>query len=108
MSTMEIERSKMTDEAQALLKQMEAEFATQLYAAARAVAMARGSKLCEADDVRKAKSQLVSGPLQAIQRIFDMCDRTIKAGSLDGDCPAYDIRYICQSEIQQYMPMPTV
>ena len=101
MSTIELDRNHLTPEACQLITDLTTAFATQLQSAARAVAMARGQKSADADDVRKAQNHLLSGPAQTLERIFDLCNRTIKAGGLDGDCPAYDIRHICLGELQQ-------
>jgi len=96
-----IDRSSLTDDAVTLLEQLCDAYGVQLQSAARAVAMARGSKVASADDLRKAQQHLLSGPLQTVQRIFELCNRSIKGGKLDGDCPAYDIRHICLTEINQ-------
>jgi hypothetical protein len=84
-----------------LADDMARQFRQQLEAAARGVAAARGSKLCEREDLEKARRQLLDTPHELIVRIHDLCDRTIKGGSLDGDCPAYDIRRLCAAELKR-------
>lgn len=105
MATIELDQNHLTAEARQLITELTAAFATQLQAAARAVAMARGQKIGDAEDVRRAQAHLLSGPAQTLQRIFEMCNRTIKAGGLDGDCPAYDIRHICLGQLQEWQSM---
>lgn len=55
------------------------------------------------EDLRAENAELVRFRA-LVARIHAICDRTIKAGQLDGDCPAYDIRHLCAAELDRAQP----
>lgn len=91
---------RLTPEALALFNKAMNDFCEDSLVHASNLASARGSTVVELADIKK--SIMEAGSLGVIVRVLDMCERTIKAGQLDGDCPAYDIRHICEKELSRH------